>query len=247
MTSRLILAALRRRWYVALGVLLVAAMISSVLHARQVYWTRAEIVFLPPAGLQTQGNALEGTDESLIFFAASVERSMNGGPHLVAMSSDSATLYGAGVYKGYSLELVNDGGQWQTNFNRPVLSVQAVAPTARGVQETLDRVVAQVKTLARERQRQLSVPARSEIRTELYPEQPHITLVAGSTKRALAGELLLALGLAVAAALMVDNRLGRRTGRGRSSGEASTRLVSSRSQRWPAPEGRRRPATARDA
>lgn len=213
MTPRLVLTALRRRWYVVLAVFLVAGVASVGLAPRHVYWTRAEIVFLPPDGPGHAGNALEGTDESLIFFAASVERTVNGGPKVVAMSSDTATLYGAGTYEGYSVELVNDGGQWQTNFDRPILSVQVVDSTASRVRNTLQSIVGRVETTALQRQQEFGVSSANAIRTQLNPEQPQVASVGGSAKRALVGEFVLAAGLAMAAAILVDNRMTRRAGK----------------------------------
>lgn len=198
----------RRRWYLALLVLVLTVAAMAVLRPQPVYWTRVDVVFLPPA---RPGNALEGDNESLVFFAAAVERELAGGPQPVVLSSPDARLYGAGVDEGYSTTLARTGGQWQSSFDQPVLTVQVVMRTPEEAETRVVELLDAVDALAVQRQAEAGVDTPDQIRTQRSPDHPQITRVVGSATRALAG--IGALGLAVAAAVLaLDGRWWRRRG-----------------------------------
>lgn len=198
----------RSRWYVVLAVLVLTVAAMALVRPQPVFWTRVDVVFLPPS---RGGNVFEGSDESLVFYAAAIERELVGGPQAVVLSSPDARLYGAGVDEGYSTTLARTGGQWQSSFNQPVLTVQVVMPTAEEAAVETQRLLDEVDALADARQAEAGVAPDERIVTQRSPDHPQITRVVGSSTRTLAG--IGALGLALAAgALALDGWRSRRRG-----------------------------------
>lgn len=205
MITRALLTALARRWYVVAAALVLTAAVAHHLGpARQVFWIRADVVFLPPDRTDGTGNALEGEDQSLVYFAAAVEREVNRGAEPLRLASTDATIYGAGTYRGQTVILPNAGSQWQASYNRPVLGIQVVDATAAASQARFERVLDRILAVVRDRQAEAGVGATELIRTRLAPDAPTPVLVTGSTRRAEAGVLLLGSGLAVALGLGAD-------------------------------------------
>lgn len=207
MTTAGLLAALRRRWYVVvLGAIATVLVTSSVIRVPGVYWTQVDVVFLPPSN-PNAGNVLEGESEGLIHFAAVVDRAFNGEPHGARLSSASASLYGAGVRDGYSVALVDTGGQWRSAFSRPVLSVEVVGSDRDAVAADLDAIVARIDRIVVDQQKKRGTPTESWITTELAPSVPVIAYVSGSGTRALGGIGLLGAGLTLLAVGTLERRV----------------------------------------
>ncbi|MGO4383807.1 hypothetical protein [Specibacter sp. RAF43] len=194
-----------RRWYVVLAVAVATVIGVGLLQPPTVvYGAKVNVMFLPPDGV------LMDQTESLIYFAALVERTFNQGHAAPRVSSASATLYGAGVRQGYSVSLFDTGGQWQTNFNRPVLQVEVVDSGAAAVQTQLDAIFTKIDTIARQTQAEAGVKPAKMIRSNQSPSPPVIVRVGGSRSRVAAGMLCLGLGFAVGACYYTDRILARR-------------------------------------
>jgi len=211
MTARQFFGMLMRRWYVvALVICCTAASLAIMPRETGVYWTKVNVIFVPPYNPARPGNVLEGSDESLIYFAAAIERQVNGGARSLQLSSSEATLYGAGVKKGHTVTLPNAGGQWQTNFNRPMLTVEVVDSSADRTRSVATTVTEQVESLVSSQQAAVGAAPESFIRTQLSPAEPAVTYVGGSWTRAAAVVSLLGLGSALACAFLVDRWSSRR-------------------------------------
>lgn len=194
-----------RRWYVVVAVALATVLgMGLVQHPTSVYSAEVNVMFLPPDGV------LMDQTESLIYFAAMVEREFNQGHSVPRVSSASATLYGAGVRQGYSVSLFDTGGQWQTNFNRPVLQVEVVDSSAVAVQTQLDAIFTRIDKIAVQAQTEAGVNPAKMIRSNLSPSPSVIVHVGGTRWRATAGVLCLGLGLAIGACYYTDRILASR-------------------------------------
>ena len=114
-----------RSWHVLL-VGLVCTLLAVLLapSPKGVYWARVEMMFLAPPTVVE--NPLRGDPESLIYFAAAVEREFNGDTSYARAASASATLYGRGVRNGYSVTVPSGGSQWQPSFGSPKLTIEVV-------------------------------------------------------------------------------------------------------------------------
>lgn len=213
MTAKAFLTLLVRRWSVLalIAMVTVAGMYAVMRQDVSVYWTRVTVVFVPPVTADTVGNVFEGSDPSLVYFAAAVEQRVNGAMLQPRLSSSAATLFGAGVRQGQDVSLVNSGGQWQTNFNRPMLNVEVVDSTPEAVQQRLDAVLGQIERAAQSMQTEAGTQRTRMITIEVAPPQPTISHIAGNAKRAAVGVGLLGLGVGLAIAFLLDGLLaGRR-------------------------------------
>ncbi len=207
-----LLDSLRRRWYVAIpGILMTAALALVVLKVPGVYHEQVDVIFLAPAPGE-HVNQLQAGSESLIDVAALVERVVDGSNGGAAPASDQVSLVGEGVRDGYSIRLPNDGGQWATNFSRPVLSVQATGSSPEEVSATINRAVARINDELAARQAAYHVSSGKLITTKLSPPTSDIRFDKGSRSRALAATMLLGCGLTLGSVVMVDRRKMIRTG-----------------------------------
>jgi hypothetical protein len=207
---------LGRRWYVMVaGVTLSALVFMSMAGVGDVYSTETNVIFVAP-GDQSFGQVRDDNVESLVNFAAAVERVVLAGRPADRLASTDATLFGAGVRQGYEVSLPNSGGQWQNSFNQPILKVEVVGPSASWVSATLGRLLDRIDSVARERQAQSDVAPQNTITTERAPTTASIRDL-GSTRseRARGAAALLALGLALSAiaAVLADRAADRRHSR----------------------------------
>ncbi len=131
-----LLVASARRWYVVLaGLVLTVGVLLLVHQTPGVYATQTNVVFLAPVTPHTP-NTISSPTSGVISTAGLVERIVNKGVEK-SPTSGSVALAGQGVDDGYSVELPNAGGQWASNFNRPVLQVQVTGPSAERVRSEL--------------------------------------------------------------------------------------------------------------
>lgn len=212
MTTRSLLSILGRRWYVLLlGVLASFGAFVAMEHAGGAYTAQTRVSFVAP-GIPDVGQTDDGQLDTLVSFAAAIERDYHGGP--ADRLSANVTLYGAGVTEGEQVLLPNSGGQWQMSFGTPALDISVVGPSPEWVRAELDRTVARVKELT-ERQ-QAGVTPADRITTLVTPAEAPIGY-AGSTKgmQARAAVVLLALGvgLSAGAAALLDGLVSRRRAR----------------------------------
>jgi hypothetical protein len=210
MTVTLLLRTLLRRWYVV--VLILAATVFAALAAGRVpgvFWTQVDVVFLPPASY----NVLEDHADGIVQFAAIVEREFNGNPGDAVRGLPSGTLYGEGIRDGSEVVLLDSGGQWGTNYNRQVLSVEVVGASETEVTDTVADIGARIAALSIRIQDDAGVAPDARITTFESPAPPVVAYIGGSSRRAQAVILVLGGAVALALSVAVDYLLSRRTGR----------------------------------
>ncbi|MCP2031556.1 hypothetical protein L1277_001647 [Okibacterium sp. HSC-33S16] len=198
-----------RRWYVvAFAAICTAFLVGQVGAAKPIYWTQVSVVFLRPVDAGTT-NVLAGDEDSLIHFAAIVEREYNGNHPQTPTALPEATLFGEGIREGSKVSLPNAGGQWRTNFNQPALSVQVVDQTPAAVKSTLNRVLSRIEGIVADHQKEAAVAQAAYVSTSISPSVPVVTQIDPRTSRATAAALGLGALLAVVLAVVADRRLGR--------------------------------------
>ncbi|BCW40648.1 hypothetical protein StoSoilB3_21830 [Arthrobacter sp. StoSoilB3] len=212
MTAAILLRILGRRWYiVAIGIAIGLASLGAVRSAEPVYWTKAEVTFVAPD--REPAYWIPGDDyASLVDFAAMVERRVNYDSASVDLTLSSGTLYGAGVRHGYSVTLLNSGGQWAKSFRWPVLSVQVVDSSAQKVKDVLQNVVDGINDASRALQQEAGVQ-QALITTLTSPSSPEIVFGGGTQLNRVKGAVFwvgLAATLSTLAAVIVDSRPRRR-------------------------------------
>lgn len=199
MTTDSPLAPLLRGWYVvALGLIATGAFLAHLTADRPLYYAKSEIT------LSAQG---AGTEQA-IAFAQAVESVVNDGKPITRFVSPDAPLHGTGVRDGYSVVLPDTGGQWQTRYERPVLSVEVVAESPDRILATYAEVVSRVEAAVTYLQREQDVPPETLIVSSTVDE-PTVTYV-GTTRsgkaRVLVSGLLVGVGATFAAAYIWDQR-----------------------------------------
>lgn len=227
MTVMQVLRALVRRWYVMVAALAcIAAAVYAVGQTEGVYSVRVNLVFLPPTIETADANTLRWSSESLINFAALVEREYTGNDPQPRFSSVDAPIYGSGDRSGVKVFLPNTGGQWSSDFRDAVLVVEAVDPSRDGVTELLDTAIADLQGLATSRQDAAGVNPDRRINVLVSDATSGIRYVQGSTVRAAGAITILGLGLGSAAAVLIDRAASRRASRRGASGPGASASAS---------------------
>jgi hypothetical protein len=190
------------------GVLITAGLSYRVLHKPGVYLAQVNVLFLPPkSGLQP--NALLSNSESLVSVAGAVGKMVDPDPTASHIVSPMVNLANEGVRTGYSVSLPNDGGQFANNFDRALLNVQVVAPTATQAVGTTQRLVDEINSKLTTWQDDNQVPAIDQIQTSLNPARIQEFHLTGSRVRAGLATIGLGLALTVAAMIVLPRRLAR--------------------------------------
>ncbi|HYI34256.1 MAG TPA: hypothetical protein VEX88_12415 [Glaciibacter sp.] len=212
MTTLQLMRMLARRWYVVVAIVLLAgAGYVSLSRESTVYTAQTDIVFIA-SGTDPVGGFDEQYRDSLVHFAAAIEREYHAGRTPIRLAAD-APLFGAGVERGEQVLLPNTGSQWLVSFDSPRLSVDVVGPDPQWVRARLTRVLERIETLARQRQEQSGVAEAFFIRTERAPQESVVKYVGSSrsaSARALLSLLAVSIGLAAAATVAVDRLTMRR-------------------------------------
>ncbi|MFH8251579.1 hypothetical protein ACH3VR_14515 [Microbacterium sp. B2969] len=147
MTALEVLAAVGRRWYILLVVVLAAAALGfSMYRDSGSYFTRTSVTFTLPARstlLPDSGN----NDSSVIAFAGAIATTVNLGQPVVTYSSADAPYYGAGVREGVAVSLLNTGNQWTASFPSAMIDVQIVGRTSEWVTMRQQELLAEILQL----------------------------------------------------------------------------------------------------
>lgn len=209
------LAALSRRWWVA--VIVVAGALPLASMAGEVpgrYSVSADVIFLPPVSTVGSRNTLNSETENSIYLAAIVERSLYAASSTQLPRPVFGEFYGAGMRSGYWVHLPNRGGQWHRDFKEPRLRIDVVGGSAQEVLERLQEQKLRVEAESARWQSQLGVQPQSWVTTRLSPEQPQAAYHPIRGRRAQLVAAGLAVVLACWAAWGVDAAWRRRSARG---------------------------------
>lgn len=227
MTTYDVIAAARRRWYVLALCLMLAAGLAYTLKGRPgVYMMDVEAYFVAPPG-RTAANQpppppnIGGSDAGLISLAGLVERHVNAGVDVETPVSPDVTIVGLGVRHGTLVTLPNAGGQWNYNFTRPMLKVQAAGPTSAEVERLYSAVIEEIYTTLDRLQAEDGVPESRRVTLRLVPEQPTVSYQSGFPTRAAFVAEVLGLALSLLACVLVDRLILSRRARRRARSSSS--------------------------
>jgi hypothetical protein len=127
MTIQDLLAAVRRRWYVTVAILLATAALGFAF-ARDdgVYSTRTVMVFTvpEPGPWESAGSRESG----VIALASAVATQVGGTREPVDYAAADAPYYGAGIRQGVRVGLPDSGGQWDSSYTRAAINIDVVSP-----------------------------------------------------------------------------------------------------------------------
>ena len=212
MTVRDLGAAVLRRWYVVVLMLLVAVVGAYLLRRGEgVYTTETVVSFtLPDKTTLSPNSGLD--DASVIAFAGVVATAVNHGTTPAIYSSYDAPLYGAGVRQGVVVSLPDAGNQFVSGFQRAEVVLQIVGPTERWVADTQRELLKQVAEISKQQQASVTVPASRIRMVPVVPTQAifRVSPSNSSSLAAFAALLVAASLVGVSAAVGLDGVLRRR-------------------------------------
>lgn len=182
-------------------VLLLALPVAQLVRqAPSIYWSKQDLVFLPPSSA-VGGNSLRTDARDLVPFAAMVKESYSGLHGPSSVEPVSAPIYGTGIHQAQSVRVPNAGGQWQTYQREAAITVEIVAATEDEALARMDKAMAELSELAQRPQEQMKVIRSAHIITDVYPQAAVPVLIGPRTKWAL---LLLGFMVIVTAAAAHD-------------------------------------------
>jgi hypothetical protein len=203
-TVWVLLGALRRRWYVAvIGAAATLFGTYSAAAAPGVYYQQAYVVFFAP-NLPPAANAYQLVPSSLISAAGLVGRQVDDQSEGPLPVSSTVTVVDLGLQDDILVRIPNVGGQWATNFDRPVLDVQIVADSPEHVRARMTATVSKIRRVLRDGQLAAGAPPRQLIETGLNPPSPPVLYERGNRARTVGTALILGTGLTVAVARLLD-------------------------------------------
>ncbi len=205
-----VLRALRRRWVATLACLALTALASVALtQVHPVYWSATDVRLVAP-GLKSYTNALVTTTDSVIATAGLLVAEINATTPTPRFSTDQVTVVDAGITDGVLVRLPNSGGQWATNFDQPVITIQVAGPDPTTVRVATTRMVERVTALLARRQADAGVAQNQLITAYPTPAVPVVTAAYGSRGKAMLVVGLLGTTLSAGLVLFLDQLLLRR-------------------------------------
>ncbi len=211
MTLSDIVRASVRLWPVTLlGALLTLVVCVGVASRPAVYWGQVNVVILLPQSASLP-NAFRATQTNAIFMAGIIEREVGGG-RTAQVASNDVTIVGQGITDGSRVRLVNNGGQWVSNFDQPVLNVEAAAATPDEVSRRLDQMVDRIQAALKRRQDMAHVAPGVRFSTTTSPAAVVIREERGRLTAALTVTVLMGLGVTTSSLVLLDMRRRRQLG-----------------------------------
>lgn len=213
MTVGEILAASIRRWYILIGVLACAALVTVLLARDGGGYATSTVVTFSRSATTTLSPYNGSDDSSVVAFAGAVVNAINNGSPPPPYSMSDAPYYGAGVREGIRVDLVDTGNQWQSSFSMADVEIQIVGRSLDWVSSRQDEMVALVLSFADAEQAGLSIPADDRIAANVSPLTSQIEPVSPtrSSQAAAAGAMLVvALILGAWGAVTLDRQLVKR-------------------------------------
>jgi len=212
-TVRNVLSAMLRRWYIPLGVLLIAAvLLAAFVRDGGTYTTRTVVSFTygtKPVFSYGSG----ANDANVIAFAGAIASEINDGKPVERYSDDSAPYFGAGVREGVLVGLTAAGNQWATSYPRADIEMQIVGRTREWVEARQSELVDKVLATAEARQ---SDSATDRVNATVIPltlDIHHVTAGRTGLAAAVIAMLLSAVVVGAWGAVFIDGILQRRTTR----------------------------------
>lgn len=205
MTTADLLGLVRRWWLLALvGLVLTAVGVQHVRATEPVYWTRAEVQIVAPSNART--NILTNSSHSLASMAGLVT-------HRVQLTDPPAVsgrvnLPDLGVRDGWQVRTPNEGDQWVPLFNKPIIDVQVVAPTAAAAEQKEAELIAQIDQQLAMLQAADGVRPAGRMTATVLPGRDHAVMLVGGPTRAEIATVVIGLWLTMIA-LFAAGPLGR--------------------------------------
>jgi len=214
MTVRYILTAMLRRWYITLGVLACAAVITVVLARDGGVYTANTVVTFTRSSTTSLSPYNGADDSSVVAFAGSVVNTINNGSPPAPYSIKDAPYYGAGVREGIRVNLADEGNQWVSTFSRADVEIHIVGRSMDWVKSKQKQMIDLVVSFADAEQAGQQIPEDDRIAATTVPLTTQIDFIYPSpvSQAAAAGAMLaVALVLGAWGSVTLERLIGRRS------------------------------------
>jgi hypothetical protein len=212
-TIRDIFSAMLRHWYIPLGLLACAALVTVMLVRDGGIYTTSTVVSLMRPDSTSLSPSNGTNDTSVIAFAGSVVLETNNGHPPAGYSMQDAPYYGAGIREGVLVELANSGNQWASTFDKAEVQIQIVGRTRDWVESRQKEAVGKVLSIVESRQSAAAVAPQNRIVASVVPLTSQIEYISASRSSQLAaGTAMLAVAIILGAwgSVIVDRLPSRR-------------------------------------
>jgi hypothetical protein len=212
-TIRDIFSAMLRHWYIPLGLLACAALVTVMLVRDGGIYTTSTVVSLMRPDSTSLSPSNGTNDTSVIAFAGSVVLETNNGHPPAGYSMQDAPYYGAGIREGVLVELANSGNQWASTFDKAEVQIQIVGRTRDWVESRQKEAVGKVLRIVESRQSAVAVAPQNRIVASVVPLTAQIEYISASRSSQLAaGTAMLAVAIILGAwgSVIVDRLPSRR-------------------------------------
>ena len=198
------LALLRRWWALAIGIALTFGSVAVGARSDPIYWTTYDVNLVAP---DRSGAAYSraAAPYGVTAVAGVLEVLLAGNPTGAAAATQQVPIFGLDHKTGFDVRAKDKGLQWSRDYVA-ALTVQISAPSR-------DAVLSQVEELGRSAQKDLlelqddqQVPPKERLTLE-SPEAVEILEIKPSRIRAVAGTVVLGLGLSVFLTVVIDRGL----------------------------------------
>jgi hypothetical protein len=127
----------------------------------------------------------------------------------VGLANQTVTLASEGLRHGSAVTMVNEGGQWVNNFDRPAVQVETVGTTVAEVQQEMQTELGKVRDALTQLENQAQIDPNTAISLRNSTSPPPIYYQGGSQIRALAATIALGLIVTLSLRTILRRRLPR--------------------------------------
>lgn len=210
MTTRDLLGAALRRWYVMVaGAVLSLGFVYVTTHQPPVYWTQLNVLLLGPKNPEFP-NYLEDPRYTLYPMVGVVVDDVNGGEAAMATASTDTNMVGQGLTDGVQVRVPNLGTQWRRDLTANHLDLQVAASTPDEVSRRADATVQRVAAALRERQDELGIVPGMRVTSVAATDDPTIYQVGGSRLRSAAASGMSGAAMTVVLVYWLERRRSRK-------------------------------------
>lgn len=213
MTSRDLLSAALRRWYVmVVGAVVSLGFVYTVTHQPTVYWTQFNVLLIGPKNPEFP-NYLEDPRYTLYPIVGLVVNDVNDGEPAMVTASTDTNMVGQGLSDGVQVRVPNLGTQWRRNLTSSHIDVQVAAPTPEEVTRRADATLDEVASALKDRQAELGIAREMRVTSVAATSDPTIYAVAGSRLRAAAASGMSGAASTLVLVYWLERRRSRRIAR----------------------------------
>ena len=231
MTSRDLLHAALRRWYVMIiGAVVSLGFVYVATHQPPVYWTQFNVLLIGPKNPEFP-NYLEDSRYALDPIVGLVVNDENKGESTMVTASTETNMVGQGLTDGVQVRVPNLGTQWRRNPSANYIDVQVAAPTLKELLRRVDTTLDEVAAALDVRQDELGIVPGMRVTSVATTDDPTVYTVSGNRIRAAAASGMSGAAVTLVLVYWLERRPSTRSSHSgprearRSSGRNKTRTA----------------------